>query len=156
MVTDAHTHHDPFDVPCSAESVTVYRSVPLPACILVAYDDPLMLELLEFKLTARGYSVIKASDGAEALASAIRHRPDLIVLDALMPVIDGFEVLRRLRRNKRTEMIPVIVLTGRKQEGGVLEGVALGAHDFFVKPFIPEELVARIGRVLAGSDRRIA
>jgi DNA-binding response OmpR family regulator len=121
--------------------------------ILVADDDPLLVELIEFKLTSRGYDVLTASDGESALASCIAQHPDLLVLDAMMPVLDGYEVLRRLREDGRTRSIPVIMLTARRTESDVLSGLALGARDYLVKPFIPEELVARIGKVLAGEVR---
>ena len=127
----------------------------MAARILVADDDPLMIELIEFKLTSRGYDVLTASDGEAAVASSILHQPDLIVLDAMMPVLDGFEVLRRLRLDERTQSIPVIMLTARRQEPDVLAGLALGARDYVIKPFIPEELVARIGKLLAGEGRSV-
>src|SRR4029453_14239364 len=128
----------------------------MPARILVADDDPLMVELIEFKLTSRGYDVLTASDGEAAVASSILPRPDLIVLDVMMPVFDGFEVLRRLSRDERTQSIPVIMLTARRHERDVLAGLALGARDYLVKPFIPEELVARIGKLLTGQDRSVS
>jgi len=123
--------------------------------ILVADDDPLVVELIEFKLTSRGYDVLTASDGEAALASSIADHPDLIVLDAMMPVLDGYEVLRRLRGDARTRLIPVIMLTARKKESDVLSGLALGARDYLVKPFMPEELVARIGKLLAVEGRSV-
>lgn|SRR5215510_3970360 len=123
--------------------------------ILVADDDPLVVELVEFKLTSRGYDVLTAADGEAALESSIAHHPDLIVLDAMMPVLDGYEVLRRLRQDGRTRSIPVIMLTARKKEADVLSGLALGAQDYLVKPFIPEELVARIGKLLAGEGQSV-
>jgi DNA-binding response OmpR family regulator len=121
--------------------------------ILVADDDPLLVELIEFKLTSRGYDVLTASDGEAALASSIAQHPDLIVLDAMMPVLDGYEVLRRLSEDGRTRSIPVIMLTARRKESDILSGLALGARDYLVKPFIPEELMARIGKLLAAASR---
>ena len=129
--------------------------VPMATRILVADDDPLVVELIEFKLTSRGYDVLTASDGEAALASSIAHHPDLIVLDAMMPVLDGYEVLRRLREDGRTRLIPVIMLTARRKESDVLSGLALGARDYLVKPFIPEELMARIGKLLAAEGRSV-
>ena len=132
------------------------RRPPLPACILVADYDELLMNLIGFKLTAQGYTVLKASDGQAALSTAIDHRPDLIVLGAMMPVLDGLEVLRRLRRDQRTASVPVIILTARKQDREVLAALALGAHDYLVKPFIPDELIGRIAKLLARHGRSAA
>lgn len=117
--------------------------------ILVCDDDPLLLDLVVYRLTSRGYEVISARDGGEALALLQGGRPDAIILDAMMPVIDGYEVLRRVRENANLSAVPVIMLTARKQERDILEALELGANDFIVKPFIPEELVARLGRLLS-------
>ena len=129
---------------------------PLPACILVADYDELLLGLIGFKLTAQGYTVLTASDGQAALATAIDHRPDLIVLGAMMPMLDGLEVLRRLRRDRRTASVPIIILTARRQDREVLAALALGADDYLVKPFIPDELVARIAKLLESRGRSAA
>jgi DNA-binding response OmpR family regulator len=129
---------------------------PLPACILVADFDELLLDLIGFKLTAQGYTVLTASDGKAALAIAIDHRPDVVVLGAMMPVLDGLEVLRRLRRDRRTAGLRTIILTARRQDREVLAALALGADDYLVKPFIPDELVARVGKLLAGYRRSAA
>ena len=116
--------------------------------ILICDDDPLILDLLRHRLTARGYRVELARDGSEGLARVAKRRPDAIVLDAMMPRVDGFEVLRKLRENVETREIPVIILTPRRQERDVLDALELGADDFLTKPFIPEELLSRIGRLL--------
>jgi DNA-binding response OmpR family regulator len=122
----------------------------------VADTDALTLDLIEFKLSARGYTVLTASDGEVALASALTYRPTLIVLDARIPVLDGFEVLRRLRRDKRTELIPVIMLTARRQDRDVLAALSVGAQDYLPKPFLPEELLRRVEKLLAGSGQSLA
>jgi DNA-binding response OmpR family regulator len=119
--------------------------------ILVCDDDPLLVDLLDYRLTSRGYDVIIARDGGEALARLQEAAPDAIVLDAMMPVADGFEVLRRIREDEALAAIPVIMLTARKQERDIIEALELGASDYIVKPFIPEELVARLGRLLGTS-----
>jgi CheY-like chemotaxis protein len=119
------------------------------ATVLVCDDDPLILELLRHRLAERGYRVELAGDGAEGLARVAERRPDAIILDAMMPRIDGFEVLRTLRENGETRHIPVIFLTARRQERDVLEALSLGADDFINKPFIPEELLSRLSRLLA-------
>lgn len=118
------------------------------SCILVADDDPLIIRLLEHRLRHRGYDVISAPDGETALDLAIREKPDLILLDGRMPGLDGFEVLRRLKENPETIQIPVVMLTARSQEGDIVDGLTSGAADYMVKPFIPEELIARIQRIV--------
>lgn len=90
-----------------------------------------------------------ARDGGEALAAAAEERPDAIVLDAMMPVLDGYEVLRRIREDEALSGTPVLMLTARKQERDIVGALELGANDFMVKPFIPEELAARLARLLA-------
>lgn len=121
--------------------------------ILVCDDDPLLVDLLEYRLTSRGYQVIVAEDGGKALRRLQESRPDAILLDAMMPVIDGYEVLRKIREDASTADIPVIMLTARKQEQDIVTALELGANDYLVKPFIPEELVARLARLLEGSGR---
>jgi len=117
--------------------------------ILVCDDDPLVADLLSHRLAARGYRVSVAADGREALARVAEARPDAILLDAMMPKVDGYEVLRRLRADEATAAIPVIMLTARKQEGDIVGALQLGADDFVVKPFIPEELMSRLARLIA-------
>lgn len=120
--------------------------------ILIADDDPFLRELLVHKLSAAGHQVSTAEDGGSALSQARERTHDLIVLDAMMPILDGFEVLRRLRADLATATIPVIMLTSLRREEDIVGALKLGAADYLVKPFIPDELVARIGRLLpAGS-----
>ena len=120
--------------------------------ILVCDDDPLLVDLLEFRLVARGFQVVVARDGGQALELVAAEAPDAIVLDAMMPVVDGYEVLRRLRSDPATAAIPVVMLTARKAESDIVGGLELGADDYMVKPFIPEELVMRLSR-LVGAGR---
>jgi len=129
---------------------------PLPACILIADYDELLVDLIGFKLTAHGYTVLTALDGQAALAIAIDHRPDLIVLGAMMPMLDGLEVLRHLRRDRRTAPVPIMILTAPRQDREVLAALALGADDYLVKPFIPDDLVARIAKLLERHGRSAA
>jgi DNA-binding response OmpR family regulator len=121
--------------------------------ILVCDDDELLLDLLRFRLAARGYSVTAAHDGGEALAKIAEEKPDAVVLDAMMPVVDGFEVLRRIRENSETADVPVVMLSARKKERDIVGALELGANDFVVKPFIPEELLARLARLLGEEER---
>jgi len=117
--------------------------------ILVCDDDALLVDLLDYRLTGRGFEVLIARDGAEALMIAAARTPDAIVLDTMMPVVDGHQVLRRLRADPATSTIPVIMLTARKLERDIVGALELGADDYLVKPFIPEELMSRLIRLMA-------
>lgn len=119
--------------------------------VLIADDDPLLLALLEHKLASAGFQVSTVEDGQAALAAVAETRPDLLILDAMMPVMDGFETLRRLRADPELAGVPVIMLTALKQENAVLNALELGASDYLSKPFIPDELLARARRILPGS-----
>jgi len=123
------------------------------ARILIADDDPLLRALLQHKLAAEDHQIFAAEHGGEVLDMVRDHAPDLIVLDAMMPVMDGFEVLRRLKAGAGTRDIPVIMLTALKREQDVVGGLQLGAADYLAKPFIPDELVQRIRRLLATVQR---
>lgn len=127
----------------------------MTACrILIADDDPLLRSLLVHRLSADGHHVLVAGDGAEALASIVEQKPDLIVLDALMPVMDGFEVLRRLKAG-RLSAAPIIMLTALKREEDIVGALQLGAADYLVKPFIPDELSERVRRLLRAGPLQI-
>ena len=115
--------------------------------ILIADDDPLLRSLLVHRLSADGHDVLVAGDGSQALASIAEQKPDLIVLDALMPIMDGFEVLRRLKAD-RLSTAPIIMLTALKREQDIVGALQLGAADYLVKPFIPDELSERVRRLL--------
>jgi DNA-binding response OmpR family regulator len=117
--------------------------------ILVCDDDELLVDLLDYRLKGRGFEVLIARDGGQALEIAAARKPDAIVLDAMMPVMDGYQVLRRLRADPATSTIPVIMLTARKLERDIVGALQLGANDYLVKPFIPEELMSRLTRLLA-------
>ena len=113
--------------------------------ILVIDDEPKIVEICRDYLVVAGFDVITASDGPEGLAAARRERPDLIVLDLMLPGMDGLDVCRELRRESST---PVIMLTARVEESDKLVGLELGADDYLTKPFSPRELVARVRAVL--------
>lgn len=117
--------------------------------VLVCDDDELLVELLTYRLASKGYEVQVARNGAEAVAMAMAQPPDAIVLDMMMPVLDGQQVLRKLRDAAETANIPVVMLTARKQERDIVDAFELGASDYLVKPFIPEELMTRLARLLA-------
>ena len=117
--------------------------------VLVCDDDELLVELLRHRLGSRGYRVVVASDGGAAVVQAAQCSPDAIVLDMMMPVLDGQQVLRRLKADVATADIPIIMLTARRQERDIVGALELGADDYLVKPFIPEELMSRLARLMA-------
>jgi diguanylate cyclase (GGDEF)-like protein len=116
--------------------------------LLVADDDPFIARLLEIELRAAGYDVRVASDGVEAFELAQERSPDLVLADVMMPNMDGFELTRRLRQDPRTATVSIIMLTARGLSADKLEGFAIGADDYIVKPFDTPELLARIRGVL--------
>ena len=116
--------------------------------ILVVDDEPETVELVEFNLAQAGYDVATARDGAEALESARRLQPQLIILDVMMPEMDGMEVCRLLRRDPATSAIPIIMLTAKASEADRILGLELGADDYVVKPFSPRELVLRTQKLI--------
>ena len=119
------------------------------ARILVADDDPLSIKLLNFRLRSVGHEVILAVNGGEALEITTREKPDLVLLDIMMPVMNGFQVLRKLKLQEETKDIPVIMLTSKVQEQDVVFGLEAGAEDYITKPFSFAELNARVNHVLA-------
>lgn len=124
----------------------------MPSTILVADDERNILELCRLYLTKEGYTVETASDGQDALDRARRVKPDLVVLDIMMPKVDGIEVLRRLRKEGTT---PVIMLTARGDDVDRVVGLEIGADDYVTKPFNPRELVARVKAVLRRTTNRV-
>lgn len=121
------------------------RARPL---VLVADDDLLLQQLVSHKLMQRGYETRGVDNGEALLYAVADEAPDLIVLDAMMPIVDGFEALRRLRADAGTANIPVIMLTARRGERDVVSALSLGANDFLAKPFLPEELALRVRSLL--------
>jgi DNA-binding response OmpR family regulator len=116
--------------------------------VLVADDDPDILALVAYRLERSGYEVLTAADGADALRLTLAHLPDLVVLDVMMPRIDGYGVTRAIRQHPPTERTPVLLLTARVQEADVARGFEAGADDYIKKPFSPGELRARVQAVL--------
>ena len=115
--------------------------------ILVVDDEASVVEVVSLYLKREGFEVHTARDGKQALAAIRQHRPTLVVLDLMLPNIDGIEILRRLREDS-ADPIPVIMLTARGQETDRIYGLEMGADDYIVKPFSPAELVARVKAVL--------
>ena len=117
--------------------------------ILVVDDEPEAVELVEFNLKQSGYAVMTADDGAEALKKARAQTPDLIVLDVMLPEMDGFEICKSLRLDTTTAKIPIIMLTAKAAEIDRVLGLELGADDYLTKPFSPRELMQRIKKILS-------
>ena len=122
------------------------------AKILVADDDPAIQELVRLNLEMQGYQVIIASNGVETVRKALAERPDLIVLDILMPEMDGYEVMRLLKNSEETSNIPIIVLTAYASDASALVSWMEGAEGYLAKPFNPDELLMLVERVLASLE----
>ncbi len=120
--------------------------------ILVVDDEPRIVEIARDYLKQAGFRVVSAGDGEIALASARLERPNLIVLDLMLPGIDGYDVTRILRRDSLLAKTPIIMLTARVEETDKLVGLELGADDYLTKPFSPRELVARVRAVLRRTE----
>lgn len=118
--------------------------------IMVVDDNPKIVEVLEAYLRSEGYDVVTAADGPSALAEVERHRPDLALLDVMLPGIDGIELTRRFQREHD---LPVILVTARTDEIDRLIGLEVGADDYIAKPFSPREVVARVRAVLRRTER---
>ncbi len=124
-----------------------------PKTILLIDDDPVLLELLSSQLQAAGYRPVAANDGSTGLALAAETQPDLVVLDVMMPNMDGWEVCKRVREQAP---VPIIMLTAKGEEFDKLRGFRLGVDDYVTKPFSFAELVARVGAVLTRAEREHA
>lgn len=120
----------------------------MPDKILVADDDPDILRFVEVNLSIEGFDLFTATDGEIALQRAVEEMPDLLLLDVMMPKVDGFEVCRRLRDDPRTSNISIIMLTAKSLSADKVMGLAAGADDYILKPFDPIELVARVKATL--------
>ena len=120
--------------------------------ILIAEDDPVIRRAVKASLKSEGYSVRETADGADALRSFGEKRPDLVLLDVMMPNTDGFETCRRIR--SADAMVPIIFLTARSSEDDKVKGLGLGADDYIVKPFGVRELLARVAAVLRRTEAR--
>lgn len=118
--------------------------------VLVVEDDPVINQAVSDRLAAEGYDVVRAVDGPGAVAAHAEHRPDVVVLDLMLPGYDGHEVCRRIQADRP---VPVLMLTARADEADVLVGLAVGADDYLTKPFRMKELVARVAALLRRVDR---
>ena len=119
--------------------------------ILIADDEPNQLELMHFNLKGAGFSIIKASNGLEALELIENHSPDLIILDWMMPKMSGIDVCRTLRSRSDTKLLPIIILSARSEDSDKSLGLDTGADDYISKPFSPKELLSRVKALLRRS-----
>jgi DNA-binding response OmpR family regulator len=122
--------------------------------ILVVEDEAILRDTIVYNLRAEGYEVLTAGDGASALDTAQRSRLDLVLLDLMLPVMDGLEVCRQLRRRNETSSVPILMLTARAEETDKVVGLELGADDYVTKPFSWRELRARVRALLRRTEPR--
>jgi DNA-binding response OmpR family regulator len=125
-----------------------------PPVVLVADDDGDTREMVATVFRAAGYEVLTASDGQEAVDLALERKPDLAVLDVMMPKLDGYEATRLIRRTEVVSRMPVIILTARTEGSDVAQGFEAGTDYYVKKPFTPDELLTRAGEVLAARRSR--
>lgn len=124
----------------------------MPKKILAVDDEKHIVRLVQVNLERAGYEVVTANDGKEALQKVQEENPDLVVLDVMMPYMDGFEVLQNLRRNPSTRDIPVIMLTAKAQDADVFRGWQSGVDCYLTKPFNPMELLSFVKRIFDSLD----
>ncbi len=127
----------------------------MPARIMIVEDEEPLIEVLRYNLAAEGFDVVCSSSGEDSLVQLAEERPDLLILDWMLPQVSGIEVLRRLRSRPETRSIPVLMLTARGEESDRIRGLSIGADDYVVKPFSLPELMARVKAILrrAAPDR---
>ncbi len=116
--------------------------------ILAVDDEPHILRLVSFSLRAHGFDVLEASDGLSAIAVAGAEQPDLILMDVMMPLLNGYEACQRLKDDPKTSSIPVVMLSAKSQASEQAEGIRAGALCYITKPFTPKELVRQVGELL--------
>ncbi len=117
--------------------------------ILVVDDEPPIVRLMEFILARQGHEMLIAVNGQEALDKVRAHQPDLVLLDIMMPRIDGYEVARTLRADPATATLPIIMLSAKAQEEDIQKGIDVGVDEYITKPFSPEQLVGVVGDYLS-------
>jgi DNA-binding response OmpR family regulator len=128
----------------------------MPHTILVADDEPALLRLMEFVLAKQGHNLITATNGEEALAEARRQRPDLIVLDIMMPRMDGYQVAEAIRADDDLKGTPIIMLSAKAQDEDIARGLEAGVDQYVTKPFSPDELTALVTNYLERDATRPA
>lgn len=122
--------------------------------VLIVDDEKDIIKMLDYNLKKEGYRTIPVYDGEDALNRAVREIPDLIILDIMLPGIDGLEVCKILRRESKTAHIPIIMLTAKARETDKIVGLELGADDYITKPFSPRELLARVKAILRRAQKK--
>ncbi len=116
--------------------------------ILVADDEPHILKLVTFTLANHGWETVTASDGATAVKVAETEQPDLILLDVMMPIMNGYDAAKQIRENPKTGHIPIVMLSAKSQQREIAEGLVSGANEYICKPFTPKDLVQRVSEIL--------
>lgn len=120
------------------------------AKVLVVDDEPHILKLVKYTLEKHGYEVVEAADGSAAIESAKRDLPDIIILDVMMPIMNGYDACAKIKEFPETENIPVIMLSAKTQQYEISKGIEVGADAYLNKPFTPKELLAEVTKVLEG------
>ena len=128
---------------------TILAMAPPAKRVLICDDDPVILRLLEVNLQLEGYDVLLAHDGAEAVEIARTQSPDLVILDIMMPKLDGYQTCERLKAEDTTKDIPVIFLSAKAQQSDIDKGKGFGVTDYLTKPFDPNDLIEVVERTLA-------
>jgi DNA-binding response OmpR family regulator len=147
------TFHTIDRVPNFSLRTLLIALIDMSQTILVAEDQQHVRSLVEYKLRNSGFTVVTAEDGRDALRKAEEIVPDLILLDVMMPLMTGFEVLSALKKNEKTKNMPILMVTAQSNEEEVLKGLELGADDYITKPFSPNELAARVKTTLLRRGR---
>jgi len=124
--------------------------------ILVVEDEEDILELIRYNLSREGYGILGVTTGEEGLRIAGQKKPDLIILDLMLPGIDGLDVCRQLKEDPHSKEIPIVMVTAKGEESDIVTGLELGAEDYITKPFSPKVLIARIRSILRRRTRQIA
>ena len=144
------------DIGVKASPASSDRTAQAGDRILVVDDEPDIVALVAYHLARAGYRVSTASNGTEALQAARDEQPALIVLDLMLPELSGFQVLERVRADRTLTDIPVLMLTARREEPDRVQGLSLGADDYLVKPFSPQELVLRVRNILRRTHTKVS
>ena len=125
--------------------------IDMPKTILIADDEEHLGFMVKFKLEKSGFNVLWEMNGSSALKTITEQKPDLVILDVMMPGLTGYEVLQKIKSIDELKAIPIIMLTAKGQESDLIKGIELGAADYIIKPFRPAELLARVKRFLPDS-----
>jgi DNA-binding response OmpR family regulator len=126
----------------------------MPKSILIVDDDPSTVELLKFTLEEAGYKALAANTGEEALEKIKKHKPDLVLLDIMLPMKDGYSVLEELRGTQAFKILPIVIISAKVQEVDISFGLELGANDYFTKPLDLPGLVQRVSDLTAQKDEQ--